>query len=228
MLKLVNSSFFGLSREVYSVAEAVRLLGLDNVQALVLTSSLFRVNEALAWILDIEEMRDQSLRRAALARAIARLEGWTARAQEVAVLSCMLRDVGRLVLTEGRPDAAGQLHRALEDEPQPPSAERLAQLEVNAYGCSVPQASAYLLGLWGFAPVIVHTIAGQPVNDAHDAATKFEWVVDFATIRAANPVDHVARPPVGYLTSERLHAWNAAADAVFAKEERNADTAVGS
>src|SRR6185436_4135218 len=52
LLKLVNSAFFGLPREVYSVADAVRLLGLDNVQALVLASSLFRVNEALAWLLD--------------------------------------------------------------------------------------------------------------------------------------------------------------------------------
>jgi HD-like signal output (HDOD) protein len=215
LLKLVNSAFFGLHREVYSVADAVRLLGLDNVQALVLASSLFRVNEALSWLLDVEELRAQSLRRAAIARAISRCEGWIGRAQEVAVLSCMLRDVGRLVLTEGRPEAAGQLHRLLEAEPEAPSPARLAKLEIDAYGCSVPHASAYLLGLWGFASAIVHTIASQPPTDDQDTVTKFEWVVAFATIRAAHPGEHVDTPLAGYMTSQRLQAWNEVADEVM-------------
>jgi HD-like signal output (HDOD) protein/CheY-like chemotaxis protein len=221
LLKLVNSAFFGLPREVYSVADAVRLLGLDNVQALVLASSLFRVNEALAWLLDIEELRSQSLRRAAIARAISRREGWTGRVQEVAVLSCMLRDVGRLVLTEGRPDAAARLHRVLEGEPEVPSPARLVELEIDAYGCSVPQASAYLLGLWGFAPAIVHTIASQPPTDAQVAMTKFEWVVAFATIRAADPGEHVALPVTAFMTSHRLQDWNEVADAVMHREHEN-------
>jgi HD-like signal output (HDOD) protein/CheY-like chemotaxis protein len=220
LLKLVNSAFFGLPREVYSVADAVRLLGLDNVQALVLASSLFRVNEALAWVLDVEEMRVQALRRAAIGRAISRCERWSGRAQEVAVLSCMLRDVGRLVLTEGRADAAAQLHAALQAEPETPSPARLGQLEIDAYGCTVPQASAYLLGLWGFAPAIVHTIASQPPTDVQDAVTKFEWVLHFATIRAADPDEHVALPVTDYLSSQRLHAWNQAADEAMDREHQ--------
>jgi len=219
LLKLVNSAFFGLPREVYSVAEAVRMLGLDNVQALVLASSLFRVNEALSWVLDVDELRAQSLRRAAIARAVSRCEGWTGRAQEVAVLSCMLRDVGRLVLTEGRPEAAGQLHHVLAAEDRPPSAERLAQLEISAYGCSVPQASAYLLGLWGFTPAIVHTIAAQPLTEAHDGVTKFEWIVSFANTRAADPNEPASSHLNDYMTSDRLRAWNEAADEVMEREE---------
>jgi HD-like signal output (HDOD) protein/CheY-like chemotaxis protein len=219
LLKLVNSAFFGLPRAIYSVTDAVRLLGLDNVQALVLTSSLFRVNEALAWILDVEELRVQSLRRAAIARGISRREGWTGRAQQVAVLSCMLRDVGRLVLTEGRPDAAGLLQQVLAAEPEPPTAARLAQLEIAAYGCSVPQASAHLLGLWGFAPVIVHTIASQPLSEANSGVTKFEWVVNFADTRAARPTEHADSPLADFMSSERLLAWNEAADEVIEKEQ---------
>jgi HD-like signal output (HDOD) protein/CheY-like chemotaxis protein len=219
LLKLVNSAFFGLPREIYSVADAVRLLGLDNVQALVLASSLFRVNEALAWVLDVENLRAQSLRRAAIARAIARREQWSGRAQEVSVLSCMLRDVGRLVLTEGRPDAAAQLHGVIEAEPMVPSPARLAELEMQAYGCSVPQASAYLLGLWGFAPAIVHTIASQPLTEAHSGVTKFECVVNFADLRAAHPSEHVDSSLTDYMTSERLLSWNEVADEVMDKEQ---------
>jgi HD-like signal output (HDOD) protein/ActR/RegA family two-component response regulator len=218
LLKMVNSAFFGLPRDVYSVESAVRLLGLDNVQALVLTSSLLRVNQGLSWVLDVEELRAQSLRRAAIARAIARLEKMPARARDVAVLSCLLRDVGTLVLAEGRPDAAGQLHTARSAEAEPPSGARLSELEISAYGCSVPQVSAYLLGLWGFAPAIVHTIAAQPLTDAHRGVTKFEWVLSFAQARATNPTQHAASCLNDYMTSERVLAWNAAADAVLNKE----------
>ncbi len=218
LLKLVNSAFFGLPNDVYSVEEAVRLLGLDILQALVLTSSLFRVNQGLSWILDVEELRTQSLRRAAIARAVARLEKLTARARDTAALSCMLRDVGALVLTEGRPDAAAWLNAAIKAETEPPSWGRLAELEVSAYGCSVPQVSAYLLGLWGFAPAIVHTIAAQPLTDEHRGVTKFEWLLSFAQIRAAKPTEHVDSFLSDYMTSERALAWNLAADDVISKE----------
>jgi|tagenome__1003787_1003787.scaffolds.fasta_scaffold20938228_2 HD-like signal output (HDOD) protein/ActR/RegA family two-component response regulator len=218
LLKLVNSAFFGLPREVYSVEDAVLLLGLDNVQALVLTSSLFRVNQGLSWILDVEELRAQALRRAAIARAIARHEEMTARARDTAVLSCMLRDVGTLVLTEGRPEAAGQLHTAIAAEPEPPSPPRLCELEIGAYGCSVPQVSAYLLGLWGFAPAIVHTIAAQPLTETQQGVNAFEWLLSFAHNRAIAPGEHATSFMNDYLTSDRLRAWNLAADDVISRE----------
>ncbi|HST82153.1 MAG TPA: HDOD domain-containing protein [Kineosporiaceae bacterium] len=218
LLKLVNSAFFGPPRQVYSVNDAVRLLGLDNVQALVLASSLFHVNEALTWILNVEELRVQSLRRAAIAREIARLEKWTTRAKDIAVLSCMLRDVGLLVLTEGRPEATVQLLAAIDAEPEPPSAERLHELEISAYGCSVPQASAYLLGLWGFTPAIVHTIAVQPLAEGRPGVTKFERVLSFTTGRAGGSLEHIVPLADDYMTVERALAWNLAADEAIARE----------
>ena len=218
LLKLVNSAFFGLPREVYSVHDAVRLLGLDNVQALVLASSLFRVNEALAWVLDVEELRAQSLRRAAIARSIAQLEDWSSRAKDIVVLSSMLRDVGLLVLTEGRPEAAVALKTALEAEPEPISAQRRHELETAAYGCSIPQASAYLLGLWGFAPAIVHTIAAQPLTDTNHGVTQFERALNFATARASNAMGDLPLLVDDYMASDRMLAWNTAADEVIAKE----------
>jgi HD-like signal output (HDOD) protein/CheY-like chemotaxis protein len=218
LLKLVNSAFFGPPRQVYSVNDAVRLLGLDNVQALVLASSLFHVNEALTWVLNVEELRIQSLRRAAIAREIARLEEWTTRAKDIAVLSCMLRDVGLLVLTEGRPEATVQLLATIEAEPEPPSPERLHDLEISAYGCSIPQASAYLLGLWGFTPAIVHTIAVQPLAADRPGVTKFERVLSFTAARAGGSMDHTAPLADDYMDADRALAWNVAADDVIARE----------
>jgi HD-like signal output (HDOD) protein/CheY-like chemotaxis protein len=223
LLKLVNSAFFGMPREVYSVADAVRLLGMENVQALVLTSSLFRVNEALSWVLDVERLRTQSLRRAAITRAISNLEGWTPRARDIAVLSGMLRDIGLLVLTEARPDASAQLRTMVEAEAAPCSSERLNDLEIQAYGCSVTQASAYLLGSWGFAPAIVHTVAAQPLTSSRPAVTRYEWLLSFATDRARDPGVHAIAMCDDYMSQDRLLSWNEAADAVIARE----DAAIG-
>jgi HD-like signal output (HDOD) protein/CheY-like chemotaxis protein len=214
LLKLVNSSFFGLPREVYSVAEAVRLLGLDNIQALVLTSSLLRVNEALAWILDVELLREQALRRAAIARVIAAKEGWSAPARNIGILSCMLRDVGQLVLVEGRPEAAAQLAADLLNESEPPSAVRLAELELQAYGCTVAQASAYLLGLWGFSSAVVHTIGSHPLTDLDHGFTKFDRLLAFAGTRISAPGRHAELDLRGSMTPERALAWNLAADEI--------------
>ena len=224
LLKLVNSSFFGLPREVYSVAEAVRLLGLDNIQALVLTSSLLRVNDALAWILDVEQLRDQSLRRAAIARTIAQLEGWSTPARNIAVLACMLRDVGKLVLVEGRPEAAAQLTTDILNDTQPPTPTRLAQLEMNAYGCTVAQASAYLLGLWGFSSAVVHTIATYPLTDLNHGITQFDQLLAFASTRVSTPGQPADPTHLAPMHPDKTTAWNHAADNITHDQPPNTPT----
>jgi HD-like signal output (HDOD) protein len=210
LLRLVNSAFFGLPREVSSVESAVSLLGLDNIQALVLAGSVFRVNERLAGVLDIEALRDRALHRAAIGRAIAEREGWAQHDQDIAVLSCLLREVGELILVEGRPEAAARLTSALADENISVDPGRRAAHEIEAYGCTVSQASAYLLALWGFAPAVVHTVATYPVAGFGPGISKFEQVLDFASHRAPDPDAPVGRVHDAYLTEERELDWNAA------------------
>jgi HD-like signal output (HDOD) protein/CheY-like chemotaxis protein len=216
LLKLVNSAFFGLPRAVSSVYEAVSLLGLDNIQALVLTGSVFRVSTSLGQVVDVEELRQGALRRAAIARCIAGREGWSAQERGLAVLSCMLRDVGGLVLAEGRPEAARQLTETAVAEGRIDPV-RQAELETEAFGCTVAQASAYLLGLWGFAPAVIHTIAGHPLLDPGPGTTPFEHVLRFAGLRILDPFSPVDLVPDDYLSAERLEVWNRAADDVISR-----------
>jgi HD-like signal output (HDOD) protein len=216
LLKLVNSAFFGLPREVSSVESAVSLLGLENIQALVLTGSAFRISKTLERIVDVEGLRSSALRRAAIARSIAQAEGWTPQERGLAVLSCMLRDVGGLVLAEGYPDAAERLTEIVAKE-GPIHPVRQAELEVEAYGCSVTQASAHLLGLWGFSPAVVHTVGSCPLVDPGPGTTPYEHVLRFAGLRAWDPFVPVVLEPGDYVNSERLRAWNSAADEVITR-----------
>jgi hypothetical protein len=204
------------AREISSVESAVSLLGLENIQALVLTGSAFRISKTLERIVDVEGLRSSALRRAAIARSIAQAEGWTPQERGLAVLSCMLRDVGGLVLAEGYPDAAQRLTEIVAKE-GPIHPVRQAELEVEAYGCSVTQASAHLLGLWGFSPAVVHTVGSCPLVDPGPGTTPYEHVLRFAGLRAWDPFVPVVLEPGDYVNSERLRAWNSAADEVITR-----------
>jgi HD-like signal output (HDOD) protein/ActR/RegA family two-component response regulator len=217
LLKLVNSAFFGLPREISSIESAVTLLGLDNIQALVLAGSVFRINDALSRVMDVEMMQSQAMRRAGIARAVAAAEGWPAHERDVAVLSCMLRDLGGLILAEGLPTAAAQLSEWLGAEPDLSDPVAVAGLEQAAYGCTVAQASAYLLGLWGFSPAVVYTVATFPVSDTGPGTTRFERLLGYASLRVADPLSCVPPEPDGYLSAERLQAWDAAVEEVMAR-----------
>ena len=219
VLKLVNSAFFGLPREISTVEAAVSLLGLDNIQALVLTGSVFRMDDALARIVNVEELRDVALRRAAIGRAIAMREGWPQHERNLAVLACMLRDVGALVLAEGMPAAAADLAQAIAAEESTDPITR-ARLEALSYGCTIPQASAHLLGLWGFAAAMVHAVATQPLTDAWPGSSRTEYVVNFAHLRACDPLEQVTTAEVDdYFDTARMLAWNGIADEVLAEAE---------
>jgi HD-like signal output (HDOD) protein/CheY-like chemotaxis protein len=187
VLKLVNSAFFGLARPISTIAAAVELLGLDTVQILILTGSLSRPSTVLSRRGPIEALSELAGRRAMIGRRITDHQSWSRADRHLAVLACRFRDIGGLVLAEGRPDAAAWLAARPESDPRSADPARTAQLERTAYGCTVPEAGAYLLGLWGFPTPIVQAVAGQPVLGAPATATAIAQVVDLAHRQALDP-----------------------------------------
>jgi HD-like signal output (HDOD) protein/CheY-like chemotaxis protein len=156
LLKLVNSSFFGITNEVTTVARAVSLLGLDMIQALILAGRAFRPAGQLPPGLDPAELADRGMRSCIALRRAGRAEGWSAPLTGQLCLAALLYDVGLLVLADRSPDGWAQCQAAAEADQ--------AQAQAEAFGCTIGQASAYLLGLWGFHPVIVGALAEQPVS----------------------------------------------------------------
>jgi CheY-like chemotaxis protein len=136
VLQLVNSSFFGLPRQVTSLPEAVSYLGVTTLRSLVLSTeamSLFRP-AARAAGLDVDAL---ATRAAATATEAARLAAPEYRSD--AFTAGLLSDVGLLLLAAKAPE---MLRR---DE---------AEL-----GFSHGGLGAYLLGLWGLAPGVVEAVA---------------------------------------------------------------------
>jgi HD-like signal output (HDOD) protein/CheY-like chemotaxis protein len=207
VLRLVNTAFFGLPRHVDTVENAVALLGLDNIQALVLASSLFHTGGPVPRDLDPAALQAAGLRRAAVVRRLAVLEGLERHVLDTVVLAALLRDVGLLVLAGAMPEQFAELTAAATRAGATTPAE-LAPLEREAFGCTVTEASACLLGLWGFAELMVHMLATQPVAGDDDGASVPEHVLAAADLRCGPGAPEIPATPDGYVDEARAARWN--------------------
>jgi hypothetical protein len=127
----------------------------------------------------------------------------------------MLLEVGTLALAQGMPEQAARL-RALLDEQEPAGDPWLrARCESEVFGCTVPQASAYLLGLWGFAPAVVHMVASQPMDSSQAGATRADLLVGFAHRLVLDPGAAVSSPGHSLLDDDTLHTWTAISQPVM-------------
>jgi HD-like signal output (HDOD) protein/CheY-like chemotaxis protein len=205
VLRLVNSSFFGLPARVDSVARAVSLLGLETIQALAVAGAVFGAGGRPADGLDLHALSTRAVLVGQLAKAFAVSDGWSRDACHDAFFAGLLHEIGITVLA-GAHRAAWQ--DVLDRGPLDPCAAH--DLQTAAFGCSATEASAYLLGLWGFADTVVEAVALQPVRSGDPAATPAACVLTVARLRAHDPAAVVPTDPAGFLTRARLDAWEAA------------------
>ncbi|HET9655630.1 MAG TPA: response regulator [Kineosporiaceae bacterium] len=199
VLRLVNSSFFGLGGRVDSVARAVTLLGLPTVRALLVAGGVFGRGPVLPDGLDAAALSRDGLAVAALSRTIARAEDWPGEAVADMFSAGLLHRIGLPVLACAQPERWAAIRRL-------PAANLWTDHDVSTrhFGCSPSRASAYLLGLWGFAEPVVHAVADQPAGpDASPAAQ----LLTYARHVAAGP--SLPFPPAdGYLDGDRLARWS--------------------
>jgi HD-like signal output (HDOD) protein len=154
LLRLTNSAYFSVAGPVTTALQAVRIIGLEIIQALVLKIGIFRQlsgNPALAPFL--EGLTAHCLTTAALTEEIALGMGLEARVAKDAHCAALLSRIGMLVLMDAYPDSYG----AILDRYSPEIS--LSQTEEEKFGASHALIGAYLLGLWGFPPALVEAVA---------------------------------------------------------------------
>jgi HD-like signal output (HDOD) protein len=155
ILKLANSAFFGLGREIASPSEAVAYLGTETIKSLILFSNAFSQNERLNFPgFSTESLWRHSLEAGNASKAVAVYEGAERKLVEEAYVSGLLHDVGKLVLAG---NLAEQYQQAIETARREkitlPAAER------KIFGADHADVGGYLLGLWGLPVPVVEAIA---------------------------------------------------------------------
>jgi HD-like signal output (HDOD) protein len=217
ILKLVNSAFFGLRRQVSSPVEAANYLGLDTIRSLVLSINAFSQFESLpVGKFSIEALWSHSLNTAAIAKSIAQAESDDPKLADEAFIAGMLHDIGKLVMAANFSQEFNRsLDLILEKKLDPIAAEQ------EIFGASHADVGGYLLGLWGLPVPVVEAIA---LHHSQGKAMQ-KCFSPLTAVHAANGIIHErevageANPPVridsDYLTalglSEQLNTWRKAA-----------------
>lgn len=192
LLKLTNSSYFTVNATVSAPLQAVRILGLEIVQTLVLQLGIFRQfqgGEETARM--IEALNDYSQALGELAERIALAAGEPDTLAKAAHCAALLSAIGALVLLhEKRGDYLAAIETVGPGRP-------LHKAEAERFGADHALIGAYLLGLWGFADAIVEavTYSGRPSQCVSRSNTLLT-------------VLHLARavgPPFPLLPSARAH-----------------------
>lgn len=216
ILQMVNSAFFGLRRHISNPAEAVGLLGLDIVKALVLSIHVFsQFSPTRIPGFSLEDLWEHNLAVGALSKQIARAEKQTPQVVDDSFTAGLLHECGKLVLAARLPKEYGEMLTLI-------STEELSMVEAErkVFGATYPEVGAYLLGLWGLPDSIVeavgfHQSPSQCPRDAFSPLTAVH-VADFlmgdSNPAAANNATHLEVDSV-YLArlglNERMDCWRA-------------------
>ena len=155
LLQLVNSSFFGIGRRVSSIEQAVALLGMVRIKALVLSESIFKqfaLPKKTAG-LSVDGLWAHSLLVADVARNISREEGQGGDRPDQAFTAGVLHDVGKLILMSRQTDAFEAILNRAQALRAP-----LWLIEMDVFGVTHAQIGAYLLNLWGLPPRIAEAV----------------------------------------------------------------------
>jgi putative nucleotidyltransferase with HDIG domain len=162
LLHLVNSAQFGVARQIVTPNEAVQLLGIEILRALMLGIQAFNFYESKPFVrATFKELWKHSLRTAVNARKIARAEGLRSQAAEECFLAGLLHDVGKLILAAN----AEPEYRLVTDLASKASLS-LDNAENGIFGSTHAQVGAYLLALWGLPETVVRAVETHHTLDS--------------------------------------------------------------
>ncbi len=144
VLRFVNSSYFGFSREISSVRHAITLVGVRTIKNFALWSAVFSLlPNPRCGPFDLKSLRQDSLRRALFARLLARL--FSIKEVEEVFSAALLQDMAVPLLAKEAPDAYASL---LESRDQ--GRVRLSALEQERFGWTHAKAGGLMARTWSF------------------------------------------------------------------------------
>lgn len=155
VLQLVNSAFFGLRCRVSSPVQAVQMLGLDTLRALVISTHVFDKFRAETFGRpETTYLWKHSFAVASCAKRMAALEGADRQTLDDCFTSGLLHDSGKLILASAMAEKYREVLKLVREE-----GTGLIAAERERFGCSHAEVAAYLLGLWGLPESVVEGVA---------------------------------------------------------------------
>ncbi|MDB6039800.1 MAG: hypothetical protein JWM99_3641 [Verrucomicrobiales bacterium] len=154
VLQVVNSAEFGPARRITTPAEAINILGVEILRAMMLSIQAFKFYESKSsHSFSVKQLWSHCLKTAVAAKRLARLEKLSPEEAEEAFVSGLLHDIGKLVLSANAPTEYQIVAKRSRTE-----GISASELEREIFGATHAQVGAYLLGLWGLPDAIVDAV----------------------------------------------------------------------
>ena len=163
VLRLSNSAFFRVSRQIGSAEEAVSLLGMTHVRSLVMAAALGSSFKNVPGV-DMVHFWRYSLRAADISRSLASL---LRQNEGNAFTAGLIHGIGELIMHIAMPDLMAPL-----DMGTPPLDLRRAEVERSALGYTYAEVGAGMAEKWQFPTAIVSGLKHQTApfdGDTYDA-----------------------------------------------------------
>lgn len=182
VLKLVNSSFFGLVNHISSPSQAVNLLGLEVVKGLILSSHLFHTfQDSESPLFSLEKMMNHCVLVARLSKHIAKELGMDKKQVDDCFIAGMLHDLGKLVLL-----ANFKVSYDVVIQESRMNNRTIWVSEKDVLGTTHTEIGAYLLGLWGLPEDIIEAVALHHIPNF----SMFDTITPLTAVHLANVFEH--------------------------------------
>jgi HD-like signal output (HDOD) protein len=177
LLKMANSSLFGMSRSVGSLSDAVAIVGMNRVRSLALGVSLTASFHDFPG-LDRETFWRSAMECAGYAQWIAKR---TSIQPETAWLTGMMLRLGQLLIAQAKPEVLEEI----ESLPRIPGVRW--QREKRLIGFTEGQITAEMARRWNFPPQMVQAFKRAADPMAEDGFSRLGAVIHLAGLLAETP-----------------------------------------
>ena len=193
LLQIANSAMYSFREEISEPRQAVVLLGLDMIQAMVLSLSIFSTFEPdLLGPIQAERLWEHSLFVSNYAKAIAQAEGVGGRALAPYQSAGLLHDIGKLIMAAADSKEYSRILNIAAS-----TGADLCLLEFETFGCTHAGVGAYLLGIWGLPSAIVEATAWNHIP----SASPVRQFSPLAAVHVASAYDAQMHPELKYMDS---------------------------
>ncbi len=175
LLKTANSAFFGLSRQVSNARDAMNVLGMIKVRALVIAASLGEGFHTVGSV-NLNQFWRYSLNTANLSRYIAlpiKID------ENTAFTAGLIHGIGELVMHVGMPEAMLDLDRSV-----PMLDLKRSKAERGLFGYSYAEVGAALAREWHFPKRMINAIEHQTAPFDNDVYEPIAGVIHIGSWRA--------------------------------------------
>jgi len=171
ILKVTNSAYFGLTKKIETVHQAIVFLGMDQVVdiAFMASSADNLVNAQDGYELNEGELWKYSVSSALIARELAEVKA--SDKAHMIFTAALLKDIGKVILNQYVADSSEEIHRLVSEQEY-----TFREAEKEIIGIDHAELGGIVADKWKFSPEMIEIIRNHHVPQ-NSTKTEFETAI---------------------------------------------------